>query len=190
MRKLKLQVQISVDGYIGGPNGELDWMTWNWDDKLKDYVNKLHENIDTIILGKNMTEGFVSHWAKVAVDPNDPSHEFGKLMNDTPKVVFSKTLKESQWENTVVATGDLTEEINNLKKKAGGDMIVYGGATMDGSLIGAGLIDEMHFFVNPTMIGKGLPIFDKVENRQNLELIHATPFECGIVVLCYKHREG
>src|SRR5580765_1602779 len=132
MRKLKLQVQMSIDGYVGGPNGELDWMTWTWDDKLKDYVNELTDSVDTILLGRKMTEGFISHWTNIMKNqPDDPSYPFAKKMVDKPKVVFTKILHESSWENTTLAKGDLTEEIHALKHKNGKDIIVYGGATFD-----------------------------------------------------------
>src|SRR5262249_21751669 len=107
MRKLKLQVQMSVDALVGGPNGELDWMTWNWDDGLKNFVTQLTESVDTILLGKNMTDGFVSHWTNIVKNnPDDESYPFAKKMVDYKKVVFSKTLNESTWENTKLAKGD------------------------------------------------------------------------------------
>ena len=127
MRKLKLQVQISIDGYIAGPNGEMDWMVWNWDDKLKNYVFELTDPVDTIILGQKMTDGFVSYWSGVMTKHDDPFHAFAKMMIETPKVVFTKTLKISKWVNTVLATGDLTDEIMKLKRESGNDIIVYGG---------------------------------------------------------------
>lgn len=114
-RKLKLQLQMPVDGYIAKPNGEMDWMVWNWDDKLKKYVNELTETVDTILLGRKMTEGFISHWSDVITKPTDPYYAFGKKMIDTPKVVFTKPLKKSEWVNTYIGTGDLTDEINELK---------------------------------------------------------------------------
>ena len=93
MRKLKLQVQLSVDSYIAGPNGEMDWMIWNWDDKLKNYVFELTDPVDTIILGRKMTDGFVSYWSDVMTKPDDPFYAFAKKMIETSKVVFTKTLK-------------------------------------------------------------------------------------------------
>src|SRR5437588_6648135 len=146
MRKLKLQVQISLDSYIAGPNGEMDWIVWNWDDKLKNYVFELTEPVDTILLGRKMTDGFVSYWSDVMTKPDDPSsidrsHAFAKKMIETPKVVFTKTLKKSQCANTDIATGDLTDEIIKLKSLKGKDMIVYGGVSFDTSLIRSGLID-------------------------------------------------
>ena len=96
MRKLKLQVQLSVDSYIAGPNGEMDWMIWNWDDKLKKYVFELTDSVETIILGRKMTDGFVSYWSALMNKRDDPFYEFAKKMIQTPKVVFTKTLKKSQ----------------------------------------------------------------------------------------------
>ncbi|UPT69058.1 MAG: dihydrofolate reductase family protein [Sphingobacteriales bacterium JAD_PAG50586_3] len=183
MRKLKLQVQMSIDGYVAGPNHEMDWMTWNWDDELKDFVDNLHKPIGTILLGRGMADGFITHWTNVANNPEDPSHDFAKLMVDTPKVVFTKTLEESTWANTVLAKGNLADEINQLKKQEGDNIIVYGGAGFNASLIAEGLIDELNLFVNPTAIGTGLKIFNGLTK---LELVKATPFSCGIVVLTYK----
>jgi dihydrofolate reductase len=199
MKKLKLQVQMSVDGYIAGPNGEMDWMTWDWDDQIKSYVNELTDSVDTILLGRKMTDGFISHWSSVITKPNDPSYAFAKKMMDIPKVVFSKTLNKSDpiaigWENTVLAKGDLADEVKKLKNQSrslsgGKDIIVYGGATFDSSLIKAGLIDEFHLFVNPAVIGNGLSIFKDINDKQKLQLIKAIPFDCGIVLLNYKNTQ-
>src|SRR6266571_8875722 len=134
MRKLKLLLQMSLDSYIAGPKGEMDWMVWNWDVKLKKYVFELHEPVDTIILGRKMTDGFVSYWSDLLNKPDDPFYAFAKKMIETPKVVFTKTLKKSQWANTDIATGDLTEEIMKLKTQNGKEIIVYGGASLDSSL--------------------------------------------------------
>ena len=128
MRKLKLQVQVSIDGYVAGPNGEMDEMEWNWDDELKDHVNDLTDPVGTILLGRKITDGFISHWESLMARPDDPQFAFAKKMVETPKVVFTRTLPESSWKNTVLATGSLSAEINKLKKQQDGtDIIVYGG---------------------------------------------------------------
>jgi dihydrofolate reductase len=195
MRKLKLQVQMSIDGYIAGLNGEMDWMVWNWDDKLKNYVFESTEPIDTIILGRKMTDGFVSYWSDVMTKPDDPSsidrsHAFAKKMLETPKVVFTKTLKKSQWANTDIATGDLTDEITKLKGLKGKDIIVYGGASFDSSLIRAGLIDEFHLLINPVAIGNGMTIFKDLNEIQKFSLIKSVAFDCGILGLHYEPKRG
>jgi dihydrofolate reductase len=177
---------MSIDGYITGPNGEMDWMVWNWDDKLKNYVFELTEPVDTIILGRKMTDGFVSYWSEIMTKPDDPFYEFAKKMIETPKVVFTKTLKKSQWTNTAIATGDLKDEIIKLKSKKGRDIIVYGGASFDSSLIKAGLIDEFHLFINPAVIGSGMTIFKDINEIQRFTMVKSTPFDCGIVELHYE----
>jgi dihydrofolate reductase len=192
LRKLKLQVQMSIDGYIAGPNGEMDWLVWNWDDKLKEYVNELTEPVDTILLGRKMTDGFISYWSDVMTKPDDPSYAFAKKMIETPKIVFTKTLNESKWVNTDIATGDLADEVNKLKSQNGGkDIIVYGGASFDSSLIRAGgLIDEFHLFVNPVAIGNGMTIFKGLKEMQKFTLVKSIAFDCGVVLLHYRRGRG
>lgn len=186
MRKLKLQVQMTVDGYIAGPNGEMGWMAFNWDDELKQYVTDLTKTVDCIILGRKLAEGFIPHWAGVAADPDNPEVSSGKKFTDTPKVVFTKTLDKSGWDNTVLAKGDLVEEITNLKNQEGQDIIAYGGATFVSALIQHGLIDEFHLFINPAAIGNGMTIFKELDHKQDLTLVKSIPFDCGIVVLNYE----
>jgi len=186
MRKLKLQVQMTVDGYIAGLNGEMDFMAWNWDDELKQYVKDITEPVDCIILGRKLAEGFIPYWATVAANPDNPEFTAGKKFTDTHKVVFTKTLDKSEWDNTVLAKGDLVDEITKLKKQDGKDIIAYGGATFVSALIKQGLIDEFHLFINPTAIGNGMTIFKELDNKQNLTLKKSLAFTCGIVLLCYE----
>jgi dihydrofolate reductase len=190
MRRLKLQVQMTVDGFIAGPNGEMDWLIFNWDDELKKYVTELTQPVDCIVLGRNLAQGFIPHWAKVAATPDDPEFTAGKKFTDTPKVVFSRTLDKSEWDNTVIAKGDLVDEITKLKKQDGKDIIAYGGATFVSALIKHGLIDEYHLFINPTAIGNGLTIFKELNSKLNLTLVKSTSFDCGIVVLNYEPKGG
>ncbi len=185
MRKLKLQVQMTVDGYMAGPNGEMDFMVWDWDEALKEYVNALTEPVDTIVLGRKLAEGFIPYWASVAADSNNPEQAAGKKYTETPKVVFTKTLDQSLWENTTLAKGDLSQEIEKLKTADGKDMIAYGGAAFVSSLLDQQLVDEIHLFINPKAIGHGLPVFKPAEGGQNLTLVNTTPFACGIVALQY-----
>ena len=180
MRILKLQVQLSIDGYMAGLNGEMDWMVWNWDEHLKDYVKEITAPVDCIILGRKLAQGFIPYWA------SHPEQEGADKMNSTKKIVFTKTLEQSEWNNTILAKGDLSEKINKLKAQDGRDIIVYGGANFVSALIREGLIDEYHLFMNPTAIGKGMSIFKELQKKQNFTLIKSKSFECGIVVLHYE----
>ncbi len=182
-----MQVQLSVDGYVAGPNGEMDWTVWEWDKDLESYVNALTDSSDTILLGRKMTEGFVNYWTDVVKNqPESQEFPFAQKMVDKPKVVFTKTLEKSSWENTTLAKGDIVDEVDLLKNQDGNDIIVYGGAGFVSSLIKEGLIDEYHLFVNPAALGNGMRIFGDLGKSLNLTLVRVQSFDCGIVVLCYK----
>lgn len=186
MRILKLQMQLSLDGFAAGPNHEMDWMTWEMDNELSVYINELIENSDTILLGRKMTDGFVDHWENVLkTQPDSPEYPFAKQMVDTPKIVFSKTEEHSKWSNTKLAKGDLITEIQQLKNKPGKDLIVYGGIDFVSSLVNNGLIDEFHLFINPVIIGKGISIFKDVNSYLKLSLASSVAYSCGITVLKY-----
>jgi dihydrofolate reductase len=191
MRKLKLEVQISLDGYIADAEGNANWMLWNWgpdwnwDQKLKDYHIDLITSCDSILLSRKMAEeGFISHWQNVSQDPGNPQYPFAKHITDIKKVVFSWNLKESLWENATLVNADSAEQINEMKNSNGEDMIVFGGATFVSSLIKENLIDEYHLIVNPIALGAGLAIFQE-GNQMSLYLEKAESYSGGIVVLKY-----
>ena len=198
MRKVKLQMQLSADGFVAGPNGEMDWMVWDWDDELKKHVNELTDPVDCILLGRVLAQGFIDAWASRATNPESTTEEvaFSHKMNDTPKIVFSKTLSTAKsglppgtWKNTTLAKGNLVEEITTLKKQPGKDIIAYGGATFVSNLIKEGLIDEYHLFMNPAALGKGMAIFKGLENHLNFTLVKAKSFSCGIVAFHYEPKK-
>ncbi|HEV7381023.1 MAG TPA: dihydrofolate reductase family protein, partial [Dyadobacter sp.] len=116
MRKLKLQVQVTVDGLMAGPEGEMDWASANWSQDLNDYVGALTETVDCIVLGRKLAEGFIPYWNSVAEDISNQDHAAGKIFTDMPKIVFSRIMEESIWENTQLEKGDLTTAINELKQ--------------------------------------------------------------------------
>ena len=189
MRKLKLQMQITIDGFVAGPNRELDWMTFSEDEKLSSRINELTDSSDTILLGRKMTDGFVDYWTSVLENPESAEYVFAKKMVNTPKIVFSKTIKQSRWANTTLANGDIVEEVEKIKRSGGKDILVYGGANFVSSLIKNDLIDEYHFFVNPVAIGKGLSIFGDSGKRANLRLIKSETFSNGEVELVYEPQK-
>ena len=193
-------MQITVDGFVGRANGEMDWITFSPDDKVVEYINDLTDSSDTLLLGRKMADGFVNYWTSLldkpespeyafarALDkPGSPPYSFARKMVDIPKVVFSKTVRESRWANTTVANGDLVEEVEKLKQKDGKDIIVYGGANFVSNLIKENLIDEFHLVTNPTAIGRGLTIFGNLEDRLKLKLVQSDTFSNGKVVNHYE----
>jgi dihydrofolate reductase len=183
MRTLKLQMQITVDGFVAGPEGQLDWMTEAMDERLLSFINHLTDTSDTILLGRKMTEGFIKYWEQVITQPNSPEYSFGQKMVSIPKVVFSKTVNRVEGQNVRVENGPMVDAVNQLKRQTGQDIIVYGGATFVSSLIENRLIDELHFFVNPVAIGNGMQIFG---SRRSLKLTASTAYASGIVVNSYE----
>lgn len=187
MRKIKLQMQVSLDGFVCGPNSEMDWTTWNWDDALKNYVKELMEPADSFIIGRVLYEGMSMYWpaAETNPDTSEDDREAAKAFNNMPKYVFSKTLQTADWNNAIIASGDLVETIHTLKNQGGKDILLYGGVSLVSSFIQQNLIDEYHLFINPTAIGKGRSIFGDLTANFGLELVRSQAFSCGIVVLQY-----
>ena len=185
MRKLKLQMQASIDGFVAGPEGQLDWMTWDMDETILAFINHLTDTSDTILLGRKMTEGFIKHWEHVITQPESPEYSFARKMVDVPKVVFSKTLHKVERQNVRLENGDLIEAVNQLKRAPGKDIIVYGGATFVSSLIENGLIDELNFFVNPVAIRNGMRVF---KDRKTMRLTGSLAYPCGIAVNSYEPK--
>jgi len=181
MRKLKLQVQMTVDGFVAGPEGQLDWMTRDLDEGVIGRIVQITDSSDTILLGRKMTDGFIKYWE--AVQPESPEYGFARKMVDTPKVVFSKTLTRVAGKNVRVETGDLVQAVKQVKGQGGKDIVVYGGATFVSALIERDLIDEFNIFVNPVAIGRGMRIF---KDRKALRLASSTAYSSGVVVNTYQ----
>lgn len=191
MRKLILQMQMSVDGFVGA-DGDHDWQVWSWgddnrwDEALKLDFNAHFRSIDTILLSRKMAEeGYLSHWGNAAKRyPQDPFYAFAQRIVDVQKVVPSDKLEKSRWERTVVRSGNLPNEVSTLKAEEGGNIAVFGGAGFASALIAAGLLDEFQFYINPAALGGGTRIFDQA-GFHKLCLLGSKAYECGIVVNRY-----
>ena len=185
MRKLKLQVQMTIDGFVAGPDGELDWM-WipgERDESGFRKVIELAESCDTILLGRKMTPGFIDHWENVVDNqPDSPEHSLAQLMVNMRKIAFSRTQTAISGRNLEVENGDLAVAVQTLKKEPGKDIIVYGGANFVSSLISQNLIDEYFIFRNPVAIGNGLSIF---KEKKLLKLDSSTSYKNGKVLNKY-----
>lgn len=179
MRKLKLQVQMTIDGFVAGPEGQLDWM-WipgEQDTSVFQQVIELANSCDTILLGRKMTREFVDYWENVADNqPDSPEHSFAQQMVNMRKIVFSRTETAINGRNVEVENGDLAAAVQALKNAPGKDIIVYGGADFVSSLISQNLIDEYFIFSNPIAIGKGLSIF---KERKLLKLESSISYKNG-----------
>ena len=178
---------MTINGYVGGSNGKNDWMTWNPDVEFTAFLSSLLDTSDTLLLGRKTAEGIINYWEDTA--GKDPGHPFAKKIAALPKVVFTKTLDKSTWNNTGLAKGDLAEEITSLKKKSGKDILVFGGADFVSSLIKEGLIDEYHLIINPTAMGSGMTIFNSLGTIQKFTPIESKLYPGGKTVLSFKPKE-
>lgn len=193
MAKLILEMQVSLDGFMAGPEGQTDWMTWNWgpdwtwDKDLQHFHTQLTLSASHIIISRQMAEeGFIAHWRQTA-GRADAQAVFAGHINATPKTVVSTTLTKNNeipggWENVDLVSDPVTA-ITKLKQEQKGNILVYGGATLVSSLLKEGLIDELILLVNPVTIGGGLSVF---RNRQDFKLKEVVAFSSGIAVLRYQ----
>ncbi len=184
-------MQVTLDGFVGGPNGELDWMVWDWDDVLKKYATELTNSADTFMMGRATGQGMAVYWPTVASNPESKADDLwmANILNSAPKIVFSKTVSAIDWINVRVAR-DIVEEIKHLKQQPGKDLLLYGGADVVASFIKENLIDEYHLFVNPVAIGTGKAIFNELDSNLKLKLIKTITSSVGIVVLCYEPEKA
>jgi dihydrofolate reductase len=198
MRRLILQMQVSVDGYAGRGGDGPDWQVWNWgpecpwDGTLKKRFNAVFQDIDTILLSRKILEGgYLDHWSQFARDyGDDPDFAFTRRIVDARKIAFSTTLKETKWAGTELARRLLAEEVNILKAEPGRNLIAFGGTGFASSLIANDLVDEYQFYVNPAVLRQGVSIFEKQGAISNFELLETEGYACGIVVIRYAPRRG
>ena len=172
MRKLKLQMQTSLDGFVStGPDDDQTWVTWALEE-IKSHVLELFDTSDTILIGRKLAVDYIPFWEDTVTQPEHEMFEMAKRIVAAKKIVFTKTLDHSVWPNTILAKGDLTEEVNKLKQQSGKDLIVYGGSSFVAALIKEKLIDEFHFFVNPVVLGKGVSVFEQLDDRNGIASEH------------------
>ncbi|MGD9890321.1 MAG: dihydrofolate reductase family protein [Dehalococcoidia bacterium] len=178
MRKLILWNMISLDGYFEGPDkGSIDW--FRFDEDLEKYILETQQSADTLLFGRITYEGMAAYW---------PSAEgqIADFMNSVPKVVFSRTLTQTDWNNTTIVGDNVPDEVSKLKAQPGGDIFVFGSADFSATLIEHGLVDEYRFGINPVLLGSGVPFFKGSATARNLTLIESKPFKSGLVILHYK----
>ncbi len=180
MRKIIVSNHATLDGFFAGPDGEIDWFVW--DDETADDDKNLLRSIDTILFGRVTYELMAGYWPTVTTE--DPI--VAEVMNNLPKIVFSKTLEKVEWQNSRLVRGNIAEEITILKRQPGKDMVIYGSGSIVSTLSQLGLIDDYRLFVNPVILGSGKPLFKDLKNRINLKLLDAKTFASGTVSLHYQ----
>lgn len=212
MRKLTLKMSISVDGFVGGPNGEIDWIFKGMDQAAAKWTIDQISKAGAHLMGRKTFHDMVAYWPS-------SSEPFAKPMNEIPKIVFSRqgfdptipgkgttALKDATrikregganmvadlpesaktWSEALVLTGDMTQEILKLKSQPGKDLIAHGGASFAQSLVNTGQIDEYWLLVCPVLLGRGLPLFSELKKSTPLVLLSSEKFPAGAIANIYK----
>ena len=189
MRNLIFFMHTSLDGFVAGLNGEMDWI--KFDDALFDFVGTMTDQADTALYGRITYEMMQSYWPNAGEQPNATKHEkeHSAWYNKVSKIVLSTTITESGLHNTKVISGQLSDNINNLKQSRNGgrkNILIFGSPGASQSLLNEGLIDEFWLFVNPVILGKGMPLFKDITSTTKLKLAASKTFACGVIALHYK----
>ncbi|MGH2994454.1 MAG: dihydrofolate reductase family protein [Solirubrobacterales bacterium] len=186
MRKLIYSMGVSLDGFIAGPDGEIDWSAP--DEELHRFHNQQTRETGAQLCGRRLYE-VMAYWETADEKPSAPEHEleFARIWKDTPKIVFSKTLEEVEGNARLVRAG-VAEEVAELKEQPGKDLAV-GGAGLASTFIKLGLIDEYRLFVSPVVLGGGTPYFPALDERINLELVETQTFGSRVVYVRYRRVE-
>ncbi len=178
-------MHISLDGFVAGPNGEMDWI--KVDQELFDYVGQRISEGDTALYGRVTYQMMESYWPTAADQPTATKHdiEHSKWYSKVHKVVLSKTMQGEGLANVKIISDNLTNQINEVKQQKGNDILLFGSPTATHSLIQLNLIDGYWLFVNPVILGQGIPLFKDVKEKTKLNLLNTKQFACGVTELNY-----
>jgi dihydrofolate reductase len=179
-------MHVSLDGFVAGPNGELEFAKVN--DEIFDYVGDRTNLADTALYGRVTYEMMDAYWPTAADQPNASKHdiEHGTWYNKVDKVVLSKTMEGQQKANTIIISDEVEYRVKALKQQAGKEILIFGSPSAAHSLMQYDLIDEFWFFVNPVLLGKGIPLFNNTQLPAELKLVNSKSFTNGVVCLHYE----
>jgi len=181
-------MHTSLDGFVAGLKGEMDWI--NIDEEMFDFVATMTDKADAALYGRVTYEMMQSYWPKAGEQPNASKHdkEHSAWYNKVSKIVLSKTISEIGLDNTVVISDQLAVNIKKIKKQEGKNILIFGSPTATHSLVSQGLIDEFWIFVNPVLLGQGIPLFKNVNEITKLKLIESKTFSCDVIGLHYEKK--
>jgi dihydrofolate reductase len=188
MRKLVLFLHASLDGFVEGPNGEMDIGWVSYDADLEIHAKEILSTADTVIWGRGTYQMMHNYWPSVLSNQSATEHErnHAEWIEKTAKIVFSTTLEKVEWNNSRLVKEDVEEEIKNLKQQQGKDMVILGSPRFAHHLMQLNLIDEYKITVSPVLIGSGLPLFQGLKDKINLKLIENKTFDSGAIGLVYQ----
>jgi dihydrofolate reductase len=183
MRKLIYSMGVSLDGFIAGPDGEIDWSAP--DEELHRFHNQQTRELGAHLCGRRLYE-VMTYWETADENPSAAEYEleFARIWKNLPKIVFSTTLEQVEG-NARLVRGGVAEEVAKLKEQPGKDLAV-GGAGLASTLIKLGLVDEYRLFLSPVVLGGGTPYFPGLDERINLELVETQTFGSRVVYARYR----
>jgi dihydrofolate reductase len=188
--KLILFMVVSLDGFVGGPNGQLDWEVRD-PEVGAELVPEFQRTVKTIVIGRVLYQGFQKAWPAMAADPKSPKElvDFAHWLEDTPKVVFSTTLTTLAWGNSRLYSpkgdADIVRKISEMKHSDSGDIVVFGGARLAQTLARLGLVDEYQLKIQPIALGAGLRLFEDLPGRAKFKLLRSKAFPSGVLGAYY-----
>ncbi|MGN6638956.1 MAG: dihydrofolate reductase family protein [Mucilaginibacter sp.] len=185
MRKIISFMHISLDGFVAGPNGEMNWI--KVDEEIFDHVGKRIEETDSALYGRVTYQMMENYWPEAGNGPDASKHdiEHSKWYNKAHKVVLSKTLKGADLPNTTIISDNLSDRLNEIKQQAGSEILLFGSPTATHALIQQNLIDGYWLFVNPVILGQGIPLFAGIKGKIKLKLLSTRQFASGVTGLNY-----
>jgi dihydrofolate reductase len=185
MKQVFLLMHVSLDGFVAGPNGEMDFISF--DDAQFDFVGTLTDNADTALYGRKTWEMMEGYWPTADQQPNATKHDknHAAWYRKSLKLVISNSLQTAP-QNTKIISGDIVKKMNDEKQQSGGNILMIGSPSTAHLFTNAGLIDHYWLFVNPVILGTGIPLFKDVPNRHQLRLVETKPFATGVVGLHYE----
>jgi len=193
MRKVVLWIGMSLDGFTSGVGEQLDWLVPHATRPESEPVfRRLRERSDTVLVGRVNYEGFAGYWPAVKDDPKAAPNDvaISRWLDEVPKIVFSRTLREVKWKNSRLAKGNAADEVAALKRAPGKDIIIQNSTRLAQSLLAADLVDELQLIVAPVLLGAGRSLFSGLPHRLDLGPAELTRFDDGTFVARYevKHR--
>lgn len=181
MRKIIVCNWVSLDGFFSGPKGETDW--FYWDEELEAHQHNFFKEIDTMLFGRHTYDIMSSYWPTPAASQESPI--ITNFMNQTKKIVFSKSLQKVQWDNTDLASDLISSNMLALKESAGKNILILGSGSIASQLLTLELVDELQLLINPIILGQGKSMFQSMQKITPMDLIESKTFSNGLMLSKY-----
>ncbi|HWB26812.1 MAG TPA: dihydrofolate reductase family protein [Chitinophagaceae bacterium] len=187
MRKIIVSMNITLDGFMAGPGGELDWHLEKWTEDMAEWFGMQLSNADTLLLGHYTYDAMAAYWParSVEIAANRGDIAFADMMNNYTKIVFSRKNMPLQWQNSTLVTKNVYKTLASLKQGPGKNMMVLGSGKLVESLVSNALIDEYILWLHPVILGSGRTFFTGINNHVHLQLNKIKTFRSGVIAFCY-----